>query len=200
MSTAFDEQTDYYATHFTGLDLSRHVLAARTYEECTFTGCNFSEATLSGCKLLDCGFEDCNLSLAKVSHTRFRAVTFAGCKLVGINWTSAAWQRLATAAALEFRDCILNDSSFLGLALQELVVEHCKARDVDWRDANLSGAKLCHTDLTHALFSRTNLSGADLTGAVGYDIDVLNNAVRGARFSRDEAVRLLLGLEIELAD
>lgn len=200
MSTAFDAGLDYFSKHFTGLDLSRCVLGARSYEECVFTACNFSDATLASCKLLDCGFFDCNLSLAKVAHTRFRAVTFTGCKLVGINWTSAAWQRLATAAPLEFRDCILNDGSFLGLALQELVVEHCKARDVDWRDANLTGANLRHTDLTHALFSRTNLSGADLTGATGYDIDVLNNDVRHARFSRDEAVRLLLGLEIELAD
>jgi len=200
MSTTIDAEQDYYATRFSGLDLSRRTLTARTYEECVFTACSFSEATLAGCKLLDCGFVDCNLSLAKVTRTRFRGVTFTGCKLVGINWTSAAWQRLATAAPLEFRDCILNDGSFLGLALQELVVEHCKARDVDWREANLSGAKLCHTDLTHALFSGTTLSHADLTGAIGYDIDVLSNDVRHARFSRDEAVRLLLGLQIELAD
>jgi len=194
------EATEHDGQRYQGLDLAGRDLSGHTFEDCAFSGCNLSGALLARGKFLDCHFSHSNLSLARVAHSRWRAVVFEDCKLVGVNWTSAAWQRLATAAPLEFHRCILNDSSFLGLSLEELVLEHCKLREVDFREANLSRACLVGSEFGMSLFNRTNLAGADFTDATDFDIDVLNNTLKGARFSRHEAVRLLYGLGIELVD
>jgi len=71
---------------------------------------------------------------------------------------------------------------------------------VDFREARLRAADLTFSDFSSALFGRTDLSEADFSEATNYDIDVLNNVVRHAKFSRFEAVRLLQGLDIEVVD
>jgi uncharacterized protein YjbI with pentapeptide repeats len=119
---------------------------------------------------------------------------------VGVDWTKADWPRHSFAANLKFNECIINDSSFFGLNFSELVLEHCKAHDVDFRNGNFSKAKFCYTDFTGSLFSKTNLKQADFSEAENYDIDIFNNEITGARFSRYEAVRLLDSLDIELVD
>jgi fluoroquinolone resistance protein len=200
MEIITDDVNEYYAKRFVGLNLSRRELSAKEFEECEFRGCDFSETALTRCKFVDCHFIECNLSLVKVTSSKFREVALDDCKAVGINWTSAVWQKLAMSSSLKFRKCILNDSSFFGLTLEEFVIEDCKARDVDFREANLSGANCRHTDFADSLFGKTNLSRADFTEATNYDIDIFDNEIRHAKFCRFEAMRLLDCLEIELID
>ena len=119
---------------------------------------------------------------------------------MGIDWTRAAWPRLVFSTALQFRHCILNDSSFFGLPLDEIVFEACKAHDVDFREGSFCGASFVESDLTHSLFGKSNLTRADFTDASNYDIDIFNNRLSQAKFSRYEAIRLLNSLDIELLD
>jgi uncharacterized protein YjbI with pentapeptide repeats len=200
MTTQITAAREYFAKHFVAIDLSGQTLTDKEFEGCEFKGCNFSEATFSKCNFIDCHFGDCNLSLIKLAASKFRGVILEQCKAVGVNWTRAVWPRLILASPLKFYKCILNDSSFFGLVLEELVLEGCKARDVDFREANLRGAKLNYTDFSNALFGRTNLARADFSEAINYDIDVFNNEIKQAKFSRYEAIRLLDSLEIELVE
>ena len=198
---AFASNTNEYSgKHFVGLNLAGHSIVEKVFEDCEFRGCDLSGATLKQCKLIECRFMDCNLSLLNVASSKFSEVELAECKAIGINWTRASWPRLMLAAPLKFRQCILNDSSFFGLQLADLVIEDCKARDVDFREANLSSANLTYTDFANSLFNRTNLGGADFSEATNYDIDVFSNEIKRAKFSRFEAIRLLDCLEIELVD
>ncbi len=194
------DSDEYYAKTFVGLQLGGATLAGKEFDTCEFAQCDFSEATLTDCKFIDCHFKACNLSLLKVDRSHWRGVAFDACKLVGVNWTRASWPRVILAPPLQFRECVLDESSFFGLQLPELIVESCKAREVDLREANLTAAKFCCTDLSNSLFGRTGLRGADFVEAIGYNIDVFDNDIRHARFSRHEAVRLLDGLDIELVD
>jgi fluoroquinolone resistance protein len=191
---------EFYEEIFVGEDWSKGTLSMRTFEACHFQRCDFSDATVSECKFLDCHFVECNLSLLKVPGSKFRSAGFEECKALGIDWTRASWQRFVSAAQLKFYRCNLSDSSFFGVALQECVFDNCKARDVDFREANLTGARLTFTDLSRALFGKTILSRADFSDATSFDIDVFDNPIVGARFSRFEALRLLASLEIVLVD
>lgn len=175
-------------------------MSGKAFEACTFSACDFSELTLTQCKFVECEFKACNFSLLKVQSSRFRSVVLEECKALGINWSSANWPRFRAPAQLKFHKCILNDSSFFGLSLEECVFDACKARDVDFREANLTDARCAFTDFRGALFGKTNLSGADFSDAIDYDIDIFDNKLKGAKFSRSEAVRLLTGLEIVLVD
>ncbi len=196
----FSEADEFFERQFAGIDLARGTMSGKTFEGCTFSACNFSELALTQCKFVECEFKGCNLSLLTVQSSRFRSLVLEECKAVGINWTSADWPRFPALAQLKFHQCILNDSSFFGLFLEECVFESCKARDVDFREANLMDARCSFTDFGGALFGKTNLSGADFCDAFDYDIDVFDNRIKGAKFSRAEAVRLLMGLEIVLVD
>ena len=63
-----------------------------------------------------------------------------------------------------------------------------------------SATPVPHTDFAGSLFNEINLAGADFTEASNCDIDVLNNGIRKAKFTRYEALDLLDSLGIELID
>jgi fluoroquinolone resistance protein len=200
MKAPVDEPSKHLSEHLKGLKSSGKLLASKEYESCTFKDCDFSEVKFANCRFIDCTFTACNLSLVDVAGSSFRDVAFHECKAIGINWTKASWPKLMLSSPLKFHKCIINDSSFFGLNLEEIVMEECKAHDVDLREGNFSRANFSFTDFTNSLFGKTNLSGADMTEASNYNIDLHENNIRGARFSRHEAIRLLDCLEIELVD
>jgi uncharacterized protein YjbI with pentapeptide repeats len=200
MPIIFEQDNEFVEQVFTGLACTGMEFTAKQFDGCTFRDCDFSEAVFRKCRFIDCQFIQCNLSVAKVPQSRFSDVGFEACKLVGIDWTKAAWSSLSLASPIAFRQCILNDSSFFGLELKELVMADCKAHDTDFRECMLSEADFGYTDLAHSLFNRTNLTRANFAEARNYDIDILVNEIKGAKFCRHEAVRLLDGLGIELVD
>ena len=199
--TDIDESTkEYLSQKFVDLDCSGRTLNGVTFDDCTFRTCDFSETTLIKCRFIDCHFFQCNLSVVKINNTRFSDVFFEACKLIGVDWTKGHWSSLAVSSPVRFSECILNDSSFFGLDMKEMLMEACKAHDVDFRDAILAGASFMHTDLSHSLFNKTNLAGANFAEASHYHIDLYANSIKGAKFCRDEAVSLLDCLGIELID
>jgi len=191
---------EYFSTIFDNLDAAGESFTEITFENCTFQQCNFSDARFYKCKFVDCVFTASNLSNIKVDYSKFFDTSFNESKLVGVDWTKADWPRFNFTAPISFNECILNDSSFFGLGLSELVLEHCKAHDVDFRNGNFTKAKFSYTDFSNSLFLKTNLREADFSEAENYDIDIFNNEIKSARFSRHEAVRLLSSLDIELVD
>jgi uncharacterized protein YjbI with pentapeptide repeats len=86
------------------------------------------------------------------------------------------------------------------LFLDYLTLYKCKLVGVDFREASLSQSEITECDLSGAQFSRTNLEQSNLTDSYHFEIDVLNNRLRGAQFSRLEALSLLNSLNIKLVD
>ena len=191
---------EYNSKAFKSLSLSNNSYSDIVFENCTFESCNFSDSKFNKCKFIECLFNNSNLSNVAINYTRFVDIIFQECKLIGVNWPTADWPRLNLSSPIVFNQCIINDSSFFGLFLAELTLEHCKAHDVDFRSANISKGKFSHTDFTNSLFSKTNLKEADFSEAQNYIIDIFNNEIKGARFSRYEALSLLDSLDIELVD
>ena len=200
MSDPLRSASHYFSRTFNHIVDPGVELEGCEFEECEFRECNFTEALFRRCRFIDCTFTRCNLSLLKVAQSGFTGVSFDECKLVGVDWTRAAWPRLVFSSSLAFSHCILNDSSFFGLELDEIVLEACKAHDVDFREGSFCRARFVDTDLTHSLFGKTNLTQADFTDASHYDIDIFNNRLSQAKFSRYEAIRLLDSLDIELVE
>ncbi len=194
------DKKEYYGEHFSGIDASGEAFREKEFEGCNFKDCDLSEVSFRSCRFIDCNFENCNLSLTDFSYSRFTDVIFDHCKLVGVDWTKLNWPNLVLSSPLHFKQCILNDASFFGLNIEEIVIEGCKAHDADFRDAKMGQSNLTYTDFRHALFNKTGLRNADFSEAENYDIDIFNNDIKGAKFCRDQAVNLLVGLGIELVD
>jgi fluoroquinolone resistance protein len=138
--------------------------------------------------------------MIKVSNCEFADVSFTDTKLISVNWTEATWPRIRRQGLLQFDNCVLNHSTFIGLSLQKCTMNKCLAKNVDFREADLSEADLSHTDFSESLFGQTNLIGADFRHAVNYTIDPGSNQIRKAKFTMPEATSLLYCMDIQLED
>lgn len=190
--------SEFYNESFEDLDFSFEEANHSEFHQCLFINCNFSEALFESCEFSQCQFKNSNLSLVKLNNSRLVACDFHDCKTIGIDWTLLDWTGLASATSLKFSHCILNASSFFGLSIKPLTMEHCQIKDVDFRNSDLSGADFSHSDLSESQFHHSNINQANFCDATNYSIDVQVNTIDGAKFSRQEALRLLASLNIEL--
>ena len=79
-------------------------------------------------------------------------------------------------------------------------MKECRAKEVDFRNATLQNANFIGTDFKGALFANTHLEDANFTDSNNTLIDVRSNHLKGAVFSRYEALFLLETMGIVLAD
>lgn len=201
MNNPFDsEQRIYLHQQYRDLQLSELEIKSKEFDNCIFTNCNFSGTYFNRCKFYECSFTGCNLSLVKVNQTSFFDIYFDKCKVIGINWTVAAWPSLKLSCPLKFTQCILNDSCFSGLSLREIEMSECKAHDVDFREADCSAANFMHTDFYNSLFNNTNLTEANFCEAINYRVNIYFNEIKQAKFSLPEATSLLNCLDIEIIE
>lgn len=193
----YEEQT------YKALFLPSHTFQRIDFEGCTFIACSFPESAFLSCAFRDCTFKNCDLSLVKVDGSTFRNTHFEDCKLIGVNWAKAAWDRKGShqlAHPVDFYRCVLNYSSFNGMALSKMTLQHCTAREVDFSEADLGQADCRFSDFSGSQFCNTDLSGADFRGANNYEIVPALNKLKKAKFSLPEALSLLYNLEIEISE
>lgn len=179
-------------TKFGHLDLAGAVLSDITFSECLFENCRLSGSRFKGCNFQDCHFKDCDLSMVRLGGSVLLRVQFAGCKLTGIDWSEARQSILKVG----FDRCILNSGTFAGMDVSGTRFIGCVARDVDFREADLSGTVFQKTDLAESLFLHTDLTGADLSEARSYAIDPTDNTIKKTVFSLPEGVGLLAKFDI----
>ncbi len=188
---------DNFAENFDDIDLSSSTIEKVEFDSCCFKGCHFPRTLFKGCRFFECTFKNCDLSIIEVSDSHFSDIIFEDCKIVGVDWTKASWESL-TIRALKFIRCSLVGSSFFGMDLQKWCFKESIVNDVDFRYANLTEADMRESDFCDTFFKETNLSRANFVDAKRFCIDVRQNQLEGAKFSRYEALRLLDGLGIEL--
>lgn len=191
---------EYFDSCFNKQELSYQNYSDVVFERCEFINCDFTSTVFSQCKFLNCQFDACNLSLTDVPGSRFSVVEFTGCKLVGIDWTKGYWPAFDFYSQLSFKDCILDSCNFFDLKLHESHFEACRIHDADFRNAELCKSFIQDCDLSNSLFMHTNLENTNLAGSHSFNIDIRQNKVTNATFSRIEALDLLRGLDIHLVD
>ena len=201
MKHAIGDQSSHEGEQFGSLVLNGEEIARVEYRDCTFVGCSFVEASFRASRFLDCVFRDCDLSLARVRECSFRRTQFQGSKAVGVNWAEAAWPSgKPLFPSVDFIECAITYSTFIGLRLNGIRIAGCVARDVDFSNADLSGADCKDTDFTASRFYHTNLTEADFTGATNYAVSPTHNTLKGTKFSFPEAISLLRMLDIVLTE
>jgi uncharacterized protein YjbI with pentapeptide repeats len=192
--------SDYIENKFKDLDMSGEDIKASTFQDCNFNQCTFTEIIFRSCTFVHCVFENCDLSLMQIPNCTFGDVRFEKTKTIGVNWAQAHWPEKSIWDPIEFNKCALSHSTFLGIDLGGFKMMRCEAVNVDFREANLSGADFTFTDLKDSLFLSTNLEGADLSYARNYQIDPSQNIILKAKFSLPEAMALLYSMDIEILE
>ncbi|KTD40735.1 pentapeptide repeat-containing protein [Legionella parisiensis] len=199
MTNPFNDQT-YLSQVFTQLTIEKTRIEQVNFESCRFKQCKFIDIVFRNTKFTDCDFENCYLALATFPGCKFSEVSFKNSKIIGVNWTELSWPLVKLTSPLYFYNSNLSHSSFYGLELSSLIIEECKAHDVDFREANLSHASFVGSDLLNSLFLHTNLNSADFTNAINYAIDPNENKIKHARFSFPDVITLLDYFDIKIND
>lgn len=194
------KQKEYIQTNINEVCFSSKEIIDTKFYDCVFKKCDFNETSFTACRFSECTFEDCNLSLIKVKNCTVSSTKFINSKLVGVNWTKVKWPSIKLSCPLEFINCVINYSTFIGLNLNGLVLKKCLAKNVDFRDANLRGGDFTYTDFVDSLFINTNLTEVDFSYAKNYMIDIINNKIKNAKFTLPEAMNLLYGLDINIVE
>lgn len=155
------------------------------YENCEFINCVFSD--ISQMNFIDCTFRSCNLSNCKVNNCKLQNVTFADCKLLGLNF----FQAKDFAFEIICEKCNLDYASFDSKKLNKSRFENCKMHSVNFTMADLTKTVFVDCDLYEAVFNNTNLSGVDLTRITNFSIDPAMNKMKQARFQAQDLEKLL---------
>ncbi len=192
-------EKDNFAEDYKDLILADKKIEDIEFESCSFEKCNFNRVSFKNCIFSECTFKHCDLSLISVLGSQFSGIVFADCKIIGIDWTKALWASL-TIMPNKFYRSVLNDSSFWELSLEKVEFIECELKDTDFREAKLKGANFSYSDLSDALFRNSDLSSSNFSHCKNYDIDINQNIIKDAKFSRYDAVRLLNGIGIKLID
>lgn len=195
MTASLAEQDEFLDCRFVEQNFVRQAVTAVTFTNCLFKACNFSETQFQRCRFRDCQFFDCDLSLISVDGCTFQHTKFRDSKLIGVNWSKAARLQL-----IEFHDCQISYSTFMGLDLERAAITGCLAKEVHFSETNLTLANCTHTDFSDSRFFHTDLTQADFTGASNYFIASDLNTLKKTKFSMPEALSLLYGLDIILDD
>ena len=200
--SAFEED-DFDGLKFEAETLGEgQMLDGKLFSCSMFTCCDFSNSEIRNCTFRNCQFVNCNMSLTKFNGTRMDGVQFLDCQLMGIDWTVMLWPRRVTrkrhAFGVFFERCVLNYSIFIGLDMYQASFKGCSLKEVGFEDADMEEAVFDDADLMMATFRNTNLSGADLSSASNYNINVMANRLKKTKFSLPEAISLLYAMDVEI--
>jgi len=195
---------NFYDNHvFKGVKNEHGEVDEVTFIDCSFNNCSFTETIFRACKFQGCAFTKCDLNLIKVDNSTFTNTTFENSKIVGVNWVKASWGERGMhqlLKSIDFTNCVLNYSTFMGLNLEKVLIKKCTARDVDFSEANLKQADCSFTDFTNTKFRHTDLTETNFRGATNYFIQPQLNTLKKTRFSLPEAISLLYNLDIEIGE
>ena len=162
-------------------------LAKGIYENNAFNRCIFTNSDLSNIIFVECEFVECDLSMANVSGTAFQDSSFTNCKLMGLHFEHCN----DLLFSVNFKDCVLNLSSFYKCSLKRSIFIDCNLQETDFTESDMTGSILQGCDLSGAIFDHTILEKADLRRSFNFSIDPEINRIRRAKFSAEVITGLL---------
>ncbi len=193
-------EVEYNDRRFKQVSCLGEEIIAKEFNDCLFTNCTFRETSFKNCTFRDCRFAGTDLSLTQVQNCVFISTEFETCQMIGVNWTEANWNERGFLKTVSFTKCVIDYSTFFGLDLKDVSFVECRAKEVDFGEADLTQADCRQTDFLDSRFHHTNLTGADLRGAINYAIAPQSNTLKDTKFSLPEAMSLLYGLDIILEE
>lgn len=159
-----------------------------TFESCKLTECYFWECRFDGCSVTDMDFENCETKFLQLKNSVF----------VGVNWALLQPTGTIGSAIDAISSCRLKYNTFAQMSLKRFDFSGCTLTGSTFAECDLSESRFQNSDLSDTEFYKCDLRKTDFRGADGYRIDVLSCALKAARFSYPQAMRLLDSLDIRI--
>ena len=99
-----------------------------------------------------------------------------------------------------FENCVLNFSSFFRLKIPKTKFADCQINDADFVETDLTMAVFNNCDLKGTMFNDSVLVKVDFSTAYNFDIDLEQNKINKAKFSRLGLEGLLRKYDLEIED
>ena len=128
------------------------------------------------------------------------ACRFTDCRMLGIDWTLAAWPRVPLHDPNVFTRCDLSMGTFADLYLGPVSFEDCRLRETSFRFARLAGTDFRGSDCLGADFHGADLTEARLVGVNDFYVDPRVTKLEGSTVDTGTGVAILDSLGIKLAE
>lgn len=162
--------------------------------KCRFDNCRFADASFSRVVFESCEFVGCDLSHVSWGNSSLRGVRFVDTKLLGVNFGKAN-----DNPDVVFERCFLRYAVFDGVALRGVRFVDCQLVEASFVETDLQDADFSGSTLTHAMFRRCALAGADLSTTSGLSLDPAQNQAKDAFISVDAAVEIARAVGVRVA-
>ncbi len=184
-----------YVNHAFNREAMRGIrVSNREFDRCSFNDCDFSDSEFIDCIFTECVFIDSNLSMSSLSGTTLQQASFERCKLLGIRFDACN----PILFSPNFDNCTLDYSWFAGLNMPQVRFTGCSLKGVNFSDSKLKSADFSASNLDAAIFENTDLSGADMSSALNFNINPERNRLASAHFSMQNLEQLLAQYEIKI--
>lgn len=170
----------------------------RSFTDCEFVDCVFEDLQLVNITFLDCAFSNCQFNQVSGFGSRMRSSKFTDCTLKTITWSQWASGSSFYDPFTLLQNCKLRYVQFTEMNLNRFHFSGCEIADSLFGDCKLASADFRGCNLERTEFFRCDIEKADFRDALGYQVDIMNCKLKGAKFSVPEAINLLGGLGIKL--
>lgn len=173
-------------------------------EDCDFTDCEFTDCIFEECKLFkttfsDCRFVECSFVNPKAEYSQMKYSQFTKCSLSGVNWLELLPSGRIAEPFDKFSGCMLKYNTFANMRLNRFdfsgnEIIRSMFADCELADSIFKGCLLSETE-----FYKCDIRNADFRDAAGYKINIMENKLKGGKFSYPDVLSLLdvLGIKIE---
>lgn len=183
---------------FENLKLNGEIFRDFRFIDCTFTNCTFENCKLAWSRFTDCKFQKCAVISPDSEESCIQLAEFTDCSLVGINWNSLTPKGRFSDPIRMLQNCRMKYNTFSGNAFRKFDFSGNQIVDSMFSECELPESSFQGCRLEGTEFFRCDVRKADFRDASGYQIDVMTNKLKGARFSFPEVINLLNGLGIRV--
>lgn len=180
----------YYNKKFVGIEKDNIAISDIEFVECVFEGCKFVDCDFVDCAFLECKFINCSIVNMKAISVELKYVEFDKCTLVGIQWHKFVCGAIAFPIS-KLNNCFLKYNNFEEMNFRKFDFKCSAILSSTFLRCNLMESIFKNCDLKDTAFSDCNLQKSDFRGSNGFNINLLKNKVKGAKFSCLEAINLL---------
>jgi uncharacterized protein YjbI with pentapeptide repeats len=172
---------------FNNSDCAEKKIFGNEFNNCLFKNCNFSNSDFLNVELIDCEFENCNMTMVKLTNAGLKNVKFAGCKLIGTDFSVCKDFMLS----VNFHRCNLQYSFYFKKKMKNTQFIDCILKEANFTETDLTKSIFKNCDLANTIFDQTNLSNADFSTSYNFSIDPEINKMKKAKFSQQRLSGLL---------
>ncbi len=165
--------------------------------DCIFEKCKFADCTFINCIFSECSFLDCGFTNIQSKETNMLLSTFINCNIIGVCW--ANFQSGSFSSPIyKFDKCYLKYNDFEKLSFKKFDFLQSSLIDCFFVNCDLSESNFKSCNLHNTEFSDCDLRKSDLREARGYNINLLSNRIKGAKFSYPDVINLLEPFDIKI--